>query len=797
MNTQTRFQSTDVCGNDLRSLIYHGHSLIARVLQLSNEIPPCFRYDYNLQQHSIASLEGSEKKSKLAYMWNKITAKKSEIKILRRQALSYQNLVRGDGENYRGRHQNATSSAHDKHNLHHSEGIGTGTGKQNISDARYKSILIDFSYLGDPERYDSHLHVFRGEETDEERRKLMIQQEHLEREFISEFEEILAKFHEIFSDILTYYHDISHFSKRLQQGHYVQYSMQSLLRHEEGRQYLCEMFYLYGTILVLLDMYIPGTIRERFIIANHRYRSNEQNSNALRTSEEANFEQLCKLFQRTDDELSTNNLKGASPLVSEHYFTRMPVDVNLIEQLIECLLTHNIYPMQEVAFPSYQQRTTKLANQASMIFIILYFQPSAFKQQDKKMRQLVDRFFADNWVVPLYNGESLDLFIEWNERFPSAQLALESVLPASIIQSINARNAREFKKVMNEMSLYLNQSLFTEMYIVENMDKLNDCMRNANVALRWRILHCSSNRLLPSKKKSMSASESMPAILDSEIVQLFLLVSSLEANIGDAYKRLFPNRETLWMECRKNAVSRMQRLSNHFHGDDNLTNVEKNEETGTWFETMETEIGALVFGQSSEDVQYCIDALDDIKLLDLIDRNELVKSIIDQTIRDLKTVVKCESIDSSIGPILECISNCGYARTAMEYYVPIFHSKVMADPKSVGLLRSSFVKLATFLRTIPTETPYHVTYITETAIDFHSNALLFFVKEILDIIPVSIFSTYTLIVDSDEKSLSRLPTKIDVDKLADHSHFEDRCKLAKLTYELSILTKGELSIKCF
>jgi WASH complex subunit strumpellin len=75
--------------------------------------------------------------------------------------------------------------------------------------------------------------------------------------------------------------------------------------------------------------------------------------------------------------------------------------------------------------------------------------------------------------------------------------------------------------------------------------------------------------------------------------------------------------------------------------------------------------------------------------------------------------------------------------------------------------------------------------------EYHSNAMLSFVKEILDVIPISIFSTYAMIVDSNEKSLSRLPTKIDADTLADHSLFDERYKLAKLTYELSILTEGE------
>ena len=162
---------------------------------------------------------------------------------------------------------------------------------------RYRSILVDFAYLTDPEKYDSHMHILQGEETEEDRRKKIIRQEHLEREFIQKFETILMEFHDIFSNVLRYYRDICRFADELEEGFYVQYTVDSLLQHCHGRQLLCELLYLYGTILILLDLYIPGPIRERLIIAKHRYCSSS-NSNSANTTN--NFEQLCKLLQRTD-----------------------------------------------------------------------------------------------------------------------------------------------------------------------------------------------------------------------------------------------------------------------------------------------------------------------------------------------------------------------------------------------------------------------------------------------------------------------------------------------------------------
>jgi len=40
------------------------------------------------------------------------------------------------------------------------------------------------------------------------------------------------------------------------------------------------------------------------------------------------------------------------------------------------------------------------------------------------MRALVDRFFADNWVIPVYMGLTIDLTVEWSS-YPAAVAALK------------------------------------------------------------------------------------------------------------------------------------------------------------------------------------------------------------------------------------------------------------------------------------------------------------------------------------------------------------------------------------
>lgn len=658
------------------------------------------------------------------------------------------------------------------------------------SDDKYKSILIDFAYLGDPEKYDSHYHMLQDEETEEQRRKKIRDQEHLESAFISEFENTLNEFHKLFSDVLNYYLDICSFADKLENSHYVQYTIGSLLHHGQGKQLLVETLYLYGSCLIAIEMYIPGTIRERLIIAKQRYCKNGNPSSEGVTPSNSqastnNFEQLCKLFQRTEKKES---IEDFMPIVPKHYLDRMKISPFLLEHVLHALMTHDIYPFQGIAFPSFQHHSARMSKQTSDLFVILQFEPQLMNQSDM-MRQIVDRFLGDNWVIPLYNGELVDLSTEWREHLDALQ-ALKNAFPESKIRSLDASNASQIMLWTDEIKRYVDQNMLTNLYVLEHSKRLFDCARNANVALRWRMLHRKSPLIIPSKKSSKGAT-SLCQIDEGDIVDLILVLSQFEARLKTCCVHLIRDKASFWDDFRRNSVSRMLQLSNHFLGKDSLASIDKNVGVGDWFSKMSLEIDALEFMNSVQDIQFCVDALADIGKLDQIDSNAQAKQIILETELDLLRMVKCEHFRDDIVAILESISDSGYGRAAIEFFVPILHSRSLRDPKSVGLLRPFFIKIASFLRKVEGSSAARGGG-TSQAKSYHSTAMLAFAKTVLDVIPVSIFSTYAMIVNSNEKSLARLPPKINVDSLADHAFCDDRYKLAKLTFELSILTKGKI-----
>lgn len=96
--------------------------------------------------------------------------------------------------------------------------------------------------------------------------------------------------------------------------------------------------------------------------------------------------------------------------------------------IIGRLRTDDIYN-QVRAYPRPEHRSTALANQASMLYIILYFAPETLEKEQAAMREIVDKHFADNWILSYYLGYMADLTTTWSSTvYPAAGAALNNTL---------------------------------------------------------------------------------------------------------------------------------------------------------------------------------------------------------------------------------------------------------------------------------------------------------------------------------------------------------------------------------
>ncbi|CAF3265995.1 unnamed protein product, partial [Rotaria sp. Silwood2] len=171
-----------------------------------------------------------------------------------------------------------------------------------------------------------------------------------------------------------------------------------------------EAVYLFGVMLIILDLKYDGAARERMIVAYFRYSGKR---NAL----DSNIDEVGKLLARNDG-FSLQPYKR--PLgYPENYFRRIGFREDVIGIIIGRLRSDDIYN-QKKAYTELEHQTAAYATQAAMLYVLLYFYPDVLHNKQAIMREIVDKHFADNWVINLYMGMTVNL-IDAGEPYKAAK----------------------------------------------------------------------------------------------------------------------------------------------------------------------------------------------------------------------------------------------------------------------------------------------------------------------------------------------------------------------------------------
>ncbi len=83
---------------------------------------------------------------------------------------------------------------------------------------------------------------------------------------------VLGRFYTLFESIVKYYEDYNKFLSDLRNNFYMQYKVADVMQDVDGKQLMCEAAYLFGCMLLFLDMHIPGYSRERIVVSHYRFK---------------------------------------------------------------------------------------------------------------------------------------------------------------------------------------------------------------------------------------------------------------------------------------------------------------------------------------------------------------------------------------------------------------------------------------------------------------------------------------------------------------------------------------------
>ncbi|XP_051878865.1 WASH complex subunit 5 [Pristis pectinata] len=642
---------------------------------------------------------------------------------------------------------------------------------------KYGDVICDFSYFKRPEDYEGKLDS-----------KPELQD--LDEEFRENHIEILTRFYLAFESVHKYVFDLNRFLEDLNEGVYIQQTLETVLLNEDGKQLLCEALYLYGVMLLVIDHKIEGEVRERMLVSYYRY-------SAARSSSDSNLDDICKLLRST----GYSSLPGSKrpPNYPESYFQRVPISKTFISMVVGRLRSDDIYN-QVSAYPLPEHRSTALATQAAMLYVILYFEPSTLHTQQAKMREIVDKYFPDNWVISIYMGITINLIEAW-EPYKAAKTALHYTLEQSNIREQASRYGMSVDCLRQQVQQFLKEGFLREEYVLDHIPKLLNCLRDCNVTIRWLMLHTADLVYDPNNKRLRQIKDQV--LTDSKyspktLFQLLLDSAQFEFVLKEMFKQMLSEKQAKWESYQKEGSERMTELAEVFSGVKPLTRVEKNENLQAWFREISKQISSLNYEDSTaagrKTVQL-IQALEEVQEFHQLETNLQICQFLADTRKFLHQMIRTINIKEEVLITMQIIGDLSYAWQLIDSYTSIMQEGIRASPSMVTKLKATFLKLASALdlplmRINQANSPDLL-----SVSQYYSGELVAYVRKVLQIIPESMFRSLAKIIKLQTHNIMEVPTRLDKDKLKDYAQLDARYEVAKLTHAISIFTEGILMMK--
>ncbi|KAL3192578.1 hypothetical protein MRX96_058992 [Rhipicephalus microplus] len=648
--------------------------------------------------------------------------------------------------------------------------------------AEYGDILLDYSYFKVIDQFENKI---------EANDQLQDRDEELRENYI----DILTRFYLAFESIHKYTIDLNRFLEDLDEGIFIQQSLESVLVNDDGKQLMCEALFLCGVILLVVDQKIEGIVRERMLVAYYRY-------SAQRTSDESNFDDVCKLLRSTGFSSATGAKRPAN--YPEDYFRRVTLNETYISMVLGRLRSDDVYN-QISAYPLPEHRSMALATQAAMLYVVLYFSPEILHNQQAKMREIVDKYFPDNWVISIYMGMTVNLVDAW-EPYRAARQALLNTLDTANVKDQAQKYHNRITKLIPRLQQLLKEGALEEDFVLDNVPKLLNTVRECNVTLRWMLLHTvnlSQGFIVGGELNKRCRQLRDQVHQDSKyqpltVFQLLLHTAQFELKLKELFQHLLSVKQDKWNSMKKESMEHLKELSEVYSGTKPLTRVVKNANLQAWFLEMSKQIDSLSYEDTTatgRKIVQLIQALEEVEQFHELESNLQVKQFLTETRQYLHSMLRIINVKEEVLVTLEVIADLSYAWEIIDSYTPFMQKGIKSDPSMVIKLRATFLKLATaldlpLLRINQANSPDLV-----SVSQYYSTELVNYVRKVLHIIPETMFGVLARIVELQTTAIKEVPTRLMKDQLKVYAQLDQRYEVAKLTHSISVFTEGILMMK--
>ncbi|CAH0547854.1 unnamed protein product [Brassicogethes aeneus] len=641
--------------------------------------------------------------------------------------------------------------------------------KQDVQ--KYGDIILDYNYFKNAEAQENKI------ESSEALREL-------DEEFRDNHIDIISRFYLAFESVHTYVTDLNHFLEELNDGIYIHQTLDNVFLDMEGKQLLCESLFLYGLMLLIVDYYIEGIIRERLLVSYYRYTPQRRDTQSC-------IDEVCKLLRDTG--FNTSKKPTNYP---EDYFKRIPINSTFIEMAIGRLRSDDLYGQISV-YPLPKHRSTALSTQASMLYVCLFFSANVLHAQTAIMREIVDKFFPDNWVTSVYMGMIVNLAEVW-EPFKAARMALNNTLEIVNVKDYAQGFGSNIVNLHQTTNMLLKEGNITKETLLKDINNIINTLRDCNVTVRWLMLHTFGKQDKNKKLKQLKDLIVNESKCESaQIFKLLLNTAQLELTCREMFKNLLHEKEKQWEDLKQQSYKSLCELSEVFGGSVPLSRIQKNENLEKWFLEISKQVETLHQHEnnSSRKLVQLIQALEEVQEFHQLESNMQVVQFLSETRKDLHRMVRNMNIKEDVLINLQIIGDVSYAWELIDSYTPIMQLGIKKEPTLVIKLRAVFLKLASALESPLLRINQAHSEDLISVSQYYSSELEIYVRKVLQIIPRMMFQKLARIIEMQTSVLKEIPTRLDKDKVKDYAQLEERFEFAELTHSISVFSQGMRMMK--
>ena len=632
----------------------------------------------------------------------------------------------------------------------------------------YKDILFDFS-------------IFNMGKLDAFEEKLKNNKDLLDKDedFRENYIELIERFFSLFDSIYQYITDWKTFVDQVNKGKFVQHTIDTILGHKDIRPVFIESIFSAGVMLLLIDRLIPGPSREKIIVSYYRYKGQ---------STIPHFQEIFKLFAQTGYTPPTSFSNPRDEIRPKRYpiefFERCKLDVSIVEKSIGYIVGNDIYD-QKLAYPtSNEYQTLALSQQASLLVVILFFCPRILDKDKRMMYDIFSRHYHDNIVVSFYMGYTIDIYEYWRD-FKEAYNCIESNFKANYLREEKNKKLGKIVEIDNKIKKYLNEGVMTEEFVLKNIETLLMIMREGNLILRWFILQ----RDITNKKFREIVNEGLH---NKNLMSLLLNLSQFEDLLKTMFQKLVYDKEEMWENDRNFCIQKLSELISYYSGN-SAFNTLKLEGYSKYFEDVSSRIHKLNNKNPNRvgvHIGKIKDDLYEIGKIHYINESANARENINLINAKLDHMLLIVNVKKSYLISISKISDFSFAWISIHDYSQELQRVLQSNSKNVLLLRAAFLKIASILN-FPLVHLYEIdSEDIDSVTKYYSGELVSFVREILQIIPISVFSLLDDVSKIFTAGFQEIPIKLPKTDVKKYAQNEKRYKLARNVHLISVFTKG-------